>query len=204
MAPRRKLAASIALGLLAVIVVAWIAAERRLTLWAREEILNGVTAGTGQDGRIGSIDLSLLRGALDIEDLEIDAPTSGGEVRIGRLHVRVRPFSLLKDDIEVPRIDVDDLVLRVHLAVVDHVRVQSRGRGSSGEGRPPTSRRVLLGRLELHDAEITVIDERGRLRGRGTIPELVVDPLGEEGRMVPIEKAVMDAFDRLMDFTGVR
>jgi hypothetical protein len=184
-----KVVLFVVLGLLVLVLAGWLALDSAV----ETAVEKGGTYALGVDTKLGSADASVVRGDVTLKKLEI-ANVPGFEapffLQVGRTSLDVSPASLMKDTVEVPSFQLDDV--EVHLerttkgtnydAILESLKRfegkdKSQPAEGEGEGKKFIVREILIRNVVVHaNVAPGVLGKSGHFSV--TIPEIRLSNVG--------------------------
>lgn len=165
---------------LAILLVAGVAVVLSIDSFATAAVRRGATRALGVETHLRELDVGLLGGALDLQELRVENPAAfDGDtfLRLGRGRASIDVGSLFTDVVELRDLTLDDLELWLEQdgarsnwgTILAHVREMEEGEDAqAGETR------VRVGRLVLTGVRATI-----RARLPGTAPVQLAVPIDE-------------------------
>lgn len=206
----KKKARKIALGVLILLVVAVVVVGMVIDRIAKGAVERGGTYALGVDTRVDSVSLSLMRGRLTMNGLNIDNP-QGYEtahlMKSGRFELEVKTGTVFSETIEIPRFELDGLDLNIEQKlggnnvseVIENVSklVGEEDPESKEEGKRLLIDSIVIRNIVAHVQLLPIAGKAGTLTIEVPVIELK-DVSSEGGKGVLVSELVQQLFPAVL------
>lgn len=198
---RRRRRLILGLCVLGVVLAAAIV-ERVVSSRLRDAIVDTLLADPDAGVSVDEVDVSLARLRLEIRGLGVADPGGLRFARVRRCSIAFGLGSLRRDVVAVRRILLEGLDVRVDAAALAAYPggIRAGGSPASGRAREP---RFVVNRLEVRDARIVLLDERGRERFAGRFEEAIFGGLGTAAEPLLLGDVFTAALAGILDAAGL-
>ena len=169
---------------------------------------------TGTDVTVGGASLSVLSGAVGMDDLAIGNPegfTAGHAFEVGSIDVATELRSLMSDTIEIPSIEIQSPVITLEMnqggtnlgALMERLeKASGGGRGGSSGSGDGSGKQMHIGRLTIQGAKVNLV-QSALLKGGTTLelPDLTMEDIGGADESVGMAELIETVLGMIL--TGV-
>lgn len=195
---KRIISVGLALLLLAIVVV-----FASIDPLVKAAVERGTTHATGVSARVQSLDLALLAGQLDMRDLVVANPAGEYDspyfFRLDSLVLAVKPASLLRPTVHIPRFVIDGAQLNLERAggstnfgmILDHIRQLGAGEAKPATPTGGKEKRFIIGELELRNisAQMVLAKSLGKRGGaHAMLPAIHLRDVGAKSGGVTLQQ----------------